>query len=760
MFTVGSSQSHGQRANDGEVAQQEEAARLVGPAAAEPVVTRAWAHDDFGRLVFDWPRAVEYQATIEERTLTVMFDHQLKTTFWQVRRYLGAYISDVDLSPDGRSVTASLTGDYRLRTFTVSSEGGLAKVVVDMLADGGAGPVLAQAPAPPQPEPSPEAVPGDAPSHPTISGDSPLSPAETVPVDIFPAGAEPTPEDVPETTAEETPPGEADTTPETASEAPSQVGAGLKPAPTAAENTPPAETDSASPSPPGRGAAQRRGGSTPAQAQPPAQNGESATAQNTERPTEPLLETAIGTSEVNPPRPSATPPGRGEEAAAPRPQVDASQTEAETVGASAPITAPSIPVAVAEDQAPETEAPPLLSIPISQSRLFRLDVPVASVFVANPAIADVQLVSSGALFVLGKAVGRTSVAALDADSKLVAEWTIATIIDVEPVRAALEEVEALKSVSVRQLNRGVELSGTVASVAEADLALRLTTTALPEEIPVQNRITVSGAQQINLEVQIAEVQRNVSETLGINWEVVPNLDGDSLAGFRVGRFFADEADRFIPALIDGGTAASVFGAGIAGRTTVAGLIDALATAGLATVLARPNVTAISGETASFFSGGEYPLPAGFEDGAIIFEYKKYGVLLDFVPTIVDSGRIVLTVRPEVSQRSETDSLRVTGIDIPVINVRRAETTVEVGDGESIVIAGLYRDQSEAVEAGVPVLKDIPLLNLLFGTRTVRSNATELIVVVTARLTAAAPVSPPADRRTPGRRLRGYQATNR
>ena len=199
----------------------------------------------------------------------------------------------------------------------------------------------------------------------------------------------------------------------------------------------------------------------------------------------------------------------------------------------------------------------------------------------------------------------------------------------------------------------------------------------------------------------------------------------------------------------------MFGAGIAGRTTVRGLIDALATAGLATVLARPNVTAISGETASFFSGGEYPLPAGFEDGAIIFEYKKYGVLLDFVPTIVDSGRIVLTVRPEVSQRSDTDSLTVTGIDIPVINVRRAETTVEVGDGESIVIAGLYRDQSEAVEAGVPVLKDIPLLNLLFGTRTVRSNATELIVVVTARLTEAAPVSPPADRQTPGRRLRGY-----
>ena len=461
-----------------------------------------------------------------------MFDHQLKTTFWQVRRYLGAYITDVDLSPDGRSVTASLTGDYRLRTFNLDTESGITIVVVDLLADEGAGPVLAQAPAPPQPEPSSEALPGDALSHPTISGDSPLPPAEPVPVDdVFPADAEPAPEDVPETTAGETPPGEADTTPETASEA-SQGGAGLKPAPTAdeaegaspeqpedaatLEQTPPVEADSAedvspaetdtapedtaSPSPPGRGAAQRRGGSPPAQPQPPAQKGESATAQNIERPTEPSLGTA--TPEANPPRPSATPPRRGEEPVAPRLEADA-----ETGPAPAPVT-------VAEDQAPETEAPPLLSIPISQSRLFRLDVPVASVFVANPDIADVQLVSSGALFVLGKAVGRTSVAALDADSTLVAEWTIATIIDVEPVRAALEEVEALKSVSVRQLNRGVELSGTVASVAEADLALRLTTTALPEEIPVENRITVSGAQQINLEVQIAEVQRKRERDAG------------------------------------------------------------------------------------------------------------------------------------------------------------------------------------------------------------------------------------------------------
>ena len=379
---------------------------------------------------------------------------------------------------------------------------------------------------------------------------------------------------------------------------------------------------------------------------------------------------------------------------------------------------------------------------------------------ANPEIADVQLVSSGVLFVVAKAVGRTSVAALDADSELVGEWTIATVLDIQPARAAIEGVPALKNVVVRQLNRGIELSGTVASIAAADLALRLTTTALPEETPVENRISVMGKQQVNLEVQIAEVQRSVSETLGFNWEVLPDIGAGRDLGMRVGRFFFSEAlGGFLSQELPQGQAAALFGStGFGpGRTTVRGLIDALATAGLATVLARPNVTAVSGETASFFSGGEYPLPSGFEDGAIIFEYKKYGVLLDFVPTIIDSGRIMLTVRPEVSQRSDTDSLTVTGIEIPVINVRRAETTVEVGDGESIVIAGLYRDQSEAVEAGLPVVKDIPLLGMLFGSQSVRSNATELIVVVTARLTTATtmPRTTDRDRQLPGRRLRGY-----
>ena len=606
----------------------------------------------------------------------------------------------------------------------------------------------------PSPEPMPEITTEVVPE--ITPEDVPLAvPAAAPPLEAE-AAPEPTPETVPEDTPEDTPPlkADADVTPAQAEAAPEAVPVDAPAPPAQAEaapvaapvDVPPVATDP-TPEPTPEAVPEDVPVAVPAAA-PPAQ---AETAPETVPVAASSAETPAAPKTASEDTPEDAPPLKADAAVPP------AETQATPEPTPAPaISSPaSLPVAVVADATLEAESTPVaLRIPVSHSRLFRLDTPVASVFVANPEIANVQLVSSGVLFVVGKAVGRTSVAALDADSKLIGEWTISTVIDVEPVRAALKGVAALKDVTVRQLNRGVELSGTVVSIAEADLAVRLTTSALPDEIPIENRITVSGTQQVNLEVQIAEVQRSVSETLGFNWEVLPNIGGGGSLGFRVGRFFFDEAAGFLSAGLPGGQAAAVFGS-TGGPTTVRGLIDALATAGLATVLARPNVTAVSGETASFFSGGEYPLPAGFEDGAIIFEYKKYGVLLDFVPTIVDSGRIVLTVRPEVSQRSDTDSLTVVGIDIPVINVRRAETTVEVGNGESIVIAGLYRDQSEVVEAGVPFLKDIPLINLLFGTQTVRSNATELIVVVTARLTDAAPMPRPANRQAPGRRLHGY-----
>lgn len=398
----------------------------------------------------------------------------------------------------------------------------------------------------------------------------------------------------------------------------------------------------------------------------------------------------------------------------------------------------------------EARADAALNLHVGQSRMIRLDKPVVSVFVADPATADVQVVASRVLFVFGKAAGRTSLAVLASDGALVARWSVTVALDVGPVRSALAEDPEFRDLEVHPWRQGVELRGAVASSEAADRALQLVKAALPEKAVVVNRMSVSISQQVNLEVQIAEVQRSVSESLGINWEAF-STSPEGVLGFRVGRLIV--GDRPPGALLPEGQAAVLSGSLRRPKGSVSGLIDALASAGLATVLARPNMTAVSGETASFFSGGEYPLPVGVDENRISFAFKKYGVLLDFVPTVIDSRRISLSVRPEVSQRVATDSLRILGTEIPVIDVRRAETTIEVGNGESIVIAGLYRNQGDSIDGGVPVLKDVPGVGALFGQRTARSSSTELIVVVTARLVA--PTRARAERRKSG--LTGLRA---
>ena len=399
-----------------------------------------------------------------------------------------------------------------------------------------------------------------------------------------------------------------------------------------------------------------------------------------------------------------------------------------------------------------------MSLAIGQSRRFVLKGSATSVLVAAPEVADVQLLSPNLVYVIGKGVGRTSVTVLG-ESGWVGDRIVSVGLDIQPLQAILAEEPELKGIRVRRVARGISLSGEVGSAALVERALRLAAGTLPKDTPVDNQLQIPGTQQVNLEVQIAEVQRSATEDLGINWEAF-RTSGSDLFGFRIGRLAASgplgavAVGDFPPAIVDGQLSSGLFFGRQTANTRIAGMIDALARAGLANVLARPNVTAISGESASFFSGGEYPLPTGFEDGVIVFEYKKYGILLDFVPTVVDTGRIVLKVRPEVSEPSLNQSVQIVGVTIPVINVRRAETTVEVGNGESIVIAGLFRNTSDTRELGVPGVKDVPMLGALFGHRSTRSEELELIVIVTARLVQPG-VDPADGEEPPSRRVSGY-----
>ena len=405
--------------------------------------------------------------------------------------------------------------------------------------------------------------------------------------------------------------------------------------------------------------------------------------------------------------------------------------------------APEPPVEPPGSEPPDRSSPEALHLALGQSRRIPIERAASAVSVASPEVADVQLLAPNVLYVIARGVGRTSVAVL-VDDEWSEERLVSVTLDLDPLRAVLAADRELQGVQARPLTRGVALAGEVESPEIADRVLRLAATTLPEDVPIENALRIAGPQQVNLEVQIAEVNRSVTESLGVNWEAFRVRDGTGF-GFRIGRPLPAPpggdaltgSPPIPPTLVDGQLSPSLYLGRSTGRTRIGALVDALATAGLANVLARPNVTAVSGEAASFFSGGEFPLPTGFDDGVLTFEYKKYGVLLDFVPTVVDAGRIVLTVRPEVSEPSTSQSVTVAvGVAVPVINVRRAETTVEVGNGESIVIAGLFRNRTNTVESGVPGLKDVPVLGTLFGHTLNRSDEVELIVIVTARLVQA------------------------
>ena len=249
--------------------------------------------------------------------------------------------------------------------------------------------------------------------------------------------------------------------------------------------------------------------------------------------------------------------------------------------------------------------------------------------VASPEVADVQLLAPNVLYVIGRTVGRTSVAVLD-DNNLIEEQVVAVVLDLEPLRTILAGEPDLFEVRANRLSRGIALTGDVASAAAADRALRLAAGALPEGVPIDNQLQVAARQQVNLEVQIAEVNRSVTEELGVNWEAF-GISGTEQFGFRVGALPLNIGDWGIgpgtsrPSFEEG-AASSIFLSSVGPwRGQFRAIIDALATAGLANVLARPNVTAISGESAAFFSGGEFPLPSGVKDGVIVFSYKKYGV---------------------------------------------------------------------------------------------------------------------------------------
>jgi pilus assembly protein CpaC len=351
----------------------------------------------------------------------------------------------------------------------------------------------------------------------------------------------------------------------------------------------------------------------------------------------------------------------------------------------------------------------------------------STVFVANPEIADVQASGDGSsLFLFGKAPGSTSVIALSAANQPLATYRVTVTQPISSLRQRLSTELPDHRITVDSTPTSLILSGEVASPVQAQRAVEMAKTYLGKEQTVVNRLGIAVGTQVNLRVRVAEVSRTVTKELGFNWESLFNIGAFTL-GIATGRDAITAAGTILRG--DNGSATLPFGYR-SNDADINVVIDALATDGLISVLAEPNLVALSGEAASFLAGGEFPIPIARDDEELTIEFKKFGVSLDFVPTVLSGNRINMKVRPEVSELSETGAIEINGLRIPALSVRRAETTVELGSGQSFAIAGLLQNTSRTGVDKVPGLGDVPVLGTLFRSSRFQRNETELVIVIT------------------------------
>ncbi len=391
--------------------------------------------------------------------------------------------------------------------------------------------------------------------------------------------------------------------------------------------------------------------------------------------------------------------------------------------------------------------PEQLKIELNEGYLLRLDRPATSVFIANPEIADINVKSARLVYVFGKQPGETSLYAIGAGDNVIADLRVSVSHSLSRLDEALARLLPASLVTTTSVDGGIVLSGAVQTAAEAENARRLATRFIGEDEEIINRLDVTAPNQVNLRVRVAEVSRQVIDELGFNWESAI-LSGFTL-GLATGTPVVAESLTALGTLSpasgsiltrQNNPAGNIFGKVHSGSFDLNLLIDAMAEDGLVSVLAEPNLTALSGETASFLAGGEFPIPVPQGDGRITIEFKKFGVSLDFTPTSVNGDRISMHVRPEVSQLSNNGAIQIGDFIIPALSTRRAETTVELGSGQSFAIAGLLLDNSMHDSDKIPGLGDLPVLGQLFQSDRFERSESELVIIVTPYVVRPAPAT--------------------
>ena len=401
--------------------------------------------------------------------------------------------------------------------------------------------------------------------------------------------------------------------------------------------------------------------------------------------------------------------------------------------------------------------------------LINLAAPISDIMVSNPAVADIQVRSPRQIYLLGKAAGETSVFAVSSTGRVVYAAQISVGLDLKELQETLSLALPGSNIQLTPTGGLLILSGVVATPADIEQAERIVKLAGSGEII--NRLKTAAPVQVNLQVRFAEVNRQVVKNLGINLlsrdttggflmgiaqgrkfgsigntdiSQFPAVDASSLYGLPAGSLslpFNPKTGKFV---VQPGTNYDLNSLGQGNRTNLgfagkllgldlAAAIDLAENQGLASTLAQPNLTAVSGQTASFLAGGEVPLPVSGAQGQVGVEFKSYGVSLSFTPTVLADGRISMRVKPEVSQLAQAGSVQVNGFAFPGLSTRRVETTVELGSGQSFMIGGLLQNNSSTLMDRAPGIGSLPILGALFRSTEFRKNQTELVVIVTPYL---------------------------
>ncbi len=435
-----------------------------------------------------------------------------------------------------------------------------------------------------------------------------------------------------------------------------------------------------------------------------------------------------------------------------------------------------------------------LTLALGEAQLLRFKGPAQTVFVADPAIADIQVPTDGAVLVMGKKTGQTTVFALGEDGKTLLQQTLTVRHNTGELAQVLRQRFPALRLTLESAPGSLMLGGSAPDSDTVEAIRNTVQSYLGKDEQLINRIRISSPTQVYLRVRVTEVSRAITQQLGINWSAI-TTPGNFFAGIISGRPFqnitlnlggSDSSSSERAAAIGGAAAlgsswmrgsegtswsydgsrsgsssgsrsgsdsrlrnqgfnySSTFtGAGEGGYSFLGGyakgdrsiqaMLDVLDREGMISILAEPNLTAISGETASFLAGGEFPVPVKQDQDTMSVEFKPFGVALDFTPTVLGDDRISIKVRPEISEIDPSSSIMMEGIMIPGLSVRRVETTVEMASGQSFAIGGLLQNNIRDLSSQIPGMGQIPVLGKLFSSTDYQNNKSELVVIVTPYL---------------------------